>query len=196
MWSEEQVDLDLLLDRALSEYSAEPRLGIAARVLWRIRHEGKATRQAGAASALWGRARVASLLVSLLVAGVFLLRNGRREEPVNQKQTAGERQVNGVKAAAVVETAPPARVNHEIQDVEGTIRASSRRSALPKLDAFPTPSPLSAEELVLMKMTEALPAEAAVRRDGADRVELEPIQIQVLEVKPLPVDGDERGDER
>src|SRR5271170_5226564 len=194
MWSEEQDELDRVLDRALAEYSGEPRLGIAARILWRVRHEGQANRQEGAAWAFWGRARVASSLVPLLVAGMFLLRNWRREEPANLKGRAGERQVNGVKVAAVVEAAPPAGVTHGSQEVEGTIKASLRRSALPKQEVFPTPSPLTPEELALVKMTEAVPAKVATRRESVDTVQLEPIRLAVLEIKPLPADSEEDGD--
>jgi hypothetical protein len=196
MWSEEQDELDRVLDRVLSEYSAEPRSGITERVLWRVRREGQATRRAGPAWALWGRARVASLLVSLLVAGMFLFRNGLREEPANAKQTAGGGQANSMKAAVVVEPAPAAGVIPRSQEVEGTIRASLRRSELPKLDVFPTPSPLTPAELALVKITEAVPSEAAARREGADTVQLESIRIPVLEIKPLPAEGDEHGGER
>ena len=191
MWAEEQDELDRILNRALSAYPAEPLLGIEARILRRVRNEGQPTQRTGLAFSFWGSLG-AGLTVALVAAGVFLSRNGFVEKPAKPNQTVAERPVNSVKAAA--EAPPPAGVTRRTHEVEGTSRVRVQRSALPKLDLFPTPSPLTPEELALVKMTQAVPSEATTVPEKGDMVQLEPIQIQVLEIKPLPVDSDEEGD--
>lgn len=184
MLVEERDELDRILNQALSTYPAEPMLGIEARILRRVRNEGQASKRAGWTFSFWGRALGASLALALVAAGVFLSRNGLIEKPVKP---------NGVNATAV-QAAPPIGVTRRTQEVEGTIRVKVLRSALPKLDVFPTPSPLTPLELALVKMARAIPSETARRPEKADTAQLEPIQIQVLEIKPLGVEGDEDGD--
>lgn len=194
MWDEEQDELDRILNRALSTYPAEPLLGIEARVLRRVRNEGRVTQRSGLTSSFWGRAMGAGLAAALLAGGVFLSRNGLVEKPANQNHSIAERQVNSPKTGA--DATPPAGATQGNQEVEGTIRVKASRSALPKLDVFPTPAPLTLEELALVKMTRGVPSGATTRLDKAGAVPPEPIQIQVLEIKPLVVDDVEEGEKR
>jgi hypothetical protein len=192
MWAEERDELDRILNQALFAYPAEPLLGIEARLLRRVRNEGRATQRTSLASTFWSRALGAGLAVALVAAGVFLSRSGLVKKTANPNPTAAARPVNSVKAAA--ETTPPEAGTRENQEIEGTIRGAVRRSALPKLDVFPTPSPLTPEELALARMTKAALPAATARQESAVPVQLEPIQIQVLEIKPLAADADEDGD--
>ncbi len=187
MWDEERDELDQVLNQALSVYSAEPLLGIEARILRRARTEGRAAHGTGLASFSWSRAVGVAVTVALIAAGVFLSRNGVVEKAANPNQPAAERPVTGAEAPGAT---------RENREVEGTIRVRARRSALPKLDVFPTPSPLTPEELALVKMAKAVPSGAKARPEKASTVQVEPIQIQALEIKPLLMDGDEEGDKK
>ncbi len=71
------------------------------------------------------------------------------------------------------------------------IRARIARRGLPKLEVFPTPSPLTPEELAFVKIPKAMPSPALLQAEKVETARLEPIQIQALEIKPLTVDGDE-----
>ena len=187
MPAEERDELDRILNQALSAYPAEPLLGIEARVLRRVRSVGRATQRTGWASSFWGRALATGVVVALVAAGVFWGRNGLLEKTAIPNHRTVEPPANVAKAAA--ETAPPSTGNREELEVEGTIRGRVRRSALPKLDVFPTPSPLTLGELALVRATKAVPLEATARPEQVYPFPLEPIQIQALEIKPLAADG-------
>ncbi len=192
MLAEERDELDRILKGALSAYPAEPLLGLEARILRRLRNEGRAAQPTSLASSLWGRAVVVGLSMALAAVGVFLSRSSIVEKPARSNERIVERQASSVKGA--VEAAPPAEVTQEKREIVGTIRGTVQRSALRKLDVFPTPSPLTPEELALMRMTKAVPSELPTRQERAGTVEVEPIQIQALGIKPLLIDGDEEGD--
>lgn len=194
MWDEERDELDRILNEALSAYPAEPLLGLDARILRRVRNEGRATQRSSLASSFWGRALGASLALALVAAGVFLSRNSFVEKPVRPMQTIAERVTNRVNAA--VDATPPAGVSRDDRDIEGTVKVRSRRSALPKLDVFPTPRSLTPQELVLVKMARAEPPQTTARPEKAGTAQLEPIQIEALEIKPLLIGGDEEGDKK
>jgi hypothetical protein len=189
MWAEEHDELGRILNQALSAYPAEPLLGIEARILRRVRTEGQATKWT-ASSSVWGWALATLFSIALIAAGVFLTRNGAVQKTANPIQAAAGHPSTGLKV-------PPA--TREIPEGEGTARAAVRRSALPKLDVFPTPSPLTSEELALVKMAKAASLgatalEATAPPANGSTVQPEPIQVQALEIKPLVVSGAEDGD--
>jgi hypothetical protein len=191
MLADERDELDRILNRALSAYPAEPMLGIEARIIRRVRNEGHPTQRTAVAGSFWGRALGIGLTAAVVAVGVFLSRNSYVEKPAKPNQTIDERPTN--RGNAVVDAAPPAEVS---RDMEGTIKASSQRSALPKLDVFPTPRSLTPQELALVKMAGAVPPKATARPEKTDTVQLEPIQIEALEIKPLFIGGDEEGDKK
>jgi hypothetical protein len=193
MLADERDELDHILNQALSAYRAEPMLGIEARIIRRVRSEGHPTQRTAVAASFWGRAIGIGLTVAVVAAGVFLSRN-HGEKPAKPKQTIAERPSNRVDAA--VEATPPAGVNRDNRDIEGSIKVRSRRSALPKLDVFPTPRSLTAQELALVKMASAVSPKATAQSEKTDTAQLEPIQIEALAIKPLLIGGDEEGDKK
>lgn len=194
MLANERDELDRILNQALSAYPAEPMLGIEARIIRRVRNEGYPTQRTVEGASLWGRALGIGLTVALVAAGVFLSRNTYVKKPSKPNQTIAERPTNRVNAA--VDVTPPNSVSRDNRDIEGTIKVRSRRSALPRLDVFPTPRSLTPQELALVKMAGAVHPKGTVRSEKTDTAQLEPIQIEALEIKPLFIGGDEGGDKK
>jgi hypothetical protein len=159
-------ELDKLIDGALAEYSsAQPLAGIEQRVLDRVRLAQAARRR-------WRW----SLLVAVpaLAAGLLVL-------------FAPKPQPQPVPVAVVAP--PPAPV------VQPTIRAAVpsrgatkrrpatvRRPELPKRGVFPTISPLTGEERLLVQLAQSNPRFFEAR--PADSLEIKPIEIA-----PIQIDG-------
>jgi len=93
----------------------------------------------------------------------------------------------------------PGRVPVEVRRVEAHVVKSAdekaasikpaktvrRRVVLPKQEMFPAPSPLSSEERALLALAKWHPETAGeVSQTG-----LEPIEIQLLEIKPLQIES-------
>jgi hypothetical protein len=182
MRAEEHDELDRILNQALSSYPAEPRLGIEARILRRIQHEGPGARWAGVSLAPWGRA----LACVVLIAGIVWFYREQSDGPANSGQQTA--QVAAQQSTKLAHGAPPVGATQENRKTE--IRARIARPRLPKLDVFPTPSPLTPEELAFVKIPRTIFSAAPRQAEKTDTV-WEPIQIQALEIKPLTIDGDE-----
>jgi hypothetical protein len=163
-----QDELDNLIDHALSGYaSAEPLAGLEGRVLTRVR---TAARSRGRRW-VWVLGALASVLAAILI---VLFASKPRPVPV----------ANVERPPVPVESAPaPVAVVQQ----SGSRPATSRRRAasphvLPKREQFPTISPLTSEERMLVEMAESHPQELLVR--PVEQIEIKPIQIA-----PLQIDG-------
>lgn len=194
MLADERDELDRILNQALSAYPEEPMLGIQSRILRRVRNESLPTQRTAVTTSSWARALGVGFTVAVVAAGVFWSRNSFVEKPAKPNQTIAERPSNRVDGA--VDATPPAGVSRVHRDIESTVRVRSRRSALPKLDVFPTPRSLTPQELALVKMARAVPPKATARPEKTGAAQLEPIQIEALEIKPLFIGGDEEGDKK
>jgi hypothetical protein len=187
MWAEEHDELDRILNRALSTYPEEPRLGLEARILRRVQNEGLGARWTGGALAPWSRALGGVVLVAALAAGIVWFHPEQSDKPASSGRQAAEGRVpQSAKLAQVRPTAGATQGNRKVE-----IRARIALPRLPKLDVFPTPSPLTPEELAFVKIPKSVPSATPPQSEKADTVQLEPIQIQALEIKPLAVDGDD-----
>ncbi len=160
--------LDELIDSALASYSgAEPRLGMEARVVSRVRATRVRRRMLE-----WGLAfGVASAVVVVALI---------RTEPRTISKP-----VDVARVMSAQERPPTIR---PVAKLRPAMRAR-RPQALPKLEQFPSPMPLTAEERALVAFVERDPTEAQQvfsdlqkRTDGL--VEIQPIQIA-----PLQSDG-------
>jgi len=168
----EGEELDRLLDAALKQYAAvQPRAGLEDRVLAHLRSQG------GRAPShhwwQWGIAAVAMAAVALIIAIAW------RPWPAPQPDLAQHPSVSvpgrpgstpelhGSRAPEqrVATARPKHRLHHAAvaQVAEGA----------PKLDQFPSPQPLSQEELVLARYAMEFPAEATLIAKAQDEYERE-----------------------
>lgn len=165
-----QSELDGIIDGALSSYSsAEPLAGLAERVLNRI-HIAEAGRRR---FRLW-RWTLALAGVASIVAVAIALRPGHVPE-VRRRS---------IVAATPTPLTPERRLAPKRLARTATRRAASRKS-YPKLDQFPAPAPLTAEERMLLAFAEAARAFAELQKRNN-----EPIEIQPIQIPPLQIDGE------
>jgi len=173
---ESNDELDRMIDSALAGYSsAQPLAGLEERVLNRVRLTDSARRRVLG----WTVAIVAVtfvLLIAILVRMPYA--------PVS----------HGI---ARVQTPAPARPVPEVEQVRvapkhrrgrvATRRAGSPRP-LPKLEQFPAPAPLTAEERALLAFVEHYPDEAK-QLVTEQQKSGEPIEIQLIRIPPLQSNG-------
>jgi hypothetical protein len=162
-------ELDRLIDGALASYSnAEPLAGVEARVLNRVRLAQARQR--------WMFAWAAGLAVAASVVAGILIRTERRVVP---------KPVEVLKAANV---APPVPVVNRAVRIRARVRGK-RPKALPKLEQFPTPTPLSAEERALAAFVQRDPKEAQQVFAELQKRADEPVEIQPIQIPPLQSNG-------
>ena len=173
--------LDHLLDAALTKYAAvEPRPGLEERVLANLRAE-----QTTARAKTWWRWGMAGALAAVLVVALALaLRSGKSSHPVFVDRPA-ETQPSPTQAPltanAGAETVP-ARVPPVRKQNRQPI--STRLAADPKLDVFPSPRPLSEEELALARYVRNFPSDAkrvAQAQEASERDVLAKMQALAYE---------------
>jgi hypothetical protein len=150
--------LDHELDAALTKYAAvEPRAGLEERVLANLRAE-----QSGVPVRAWWRWSVA---VAVLIVVVALSWRWERPShpvvavrPANPTQASQQRKQfvsNGVRSGVRRRTSNPAR--KKIRSASPVVVAAG-----PKLDQFPSPQPLTEQELALARYVRDFPQEAAL----------------------------------
>ncbi len=162
-------ELDGLLDAALAKYSAvEPRVGLEDRILAHLHSEPIRPQHAWLQWGLVGA--VAAIAVVAILAW--------RSTPSPHRVTANH-------SAAI--QPPSIRVTKPVPDAadETTLKAASlrrpnashtptsRRTAHPKLDQFPSPQPLSSEEIALVQYVKDFPKEARLVSQAQEEFDLE-----------------------
>ena len=164
-------DLDCMLDAALAKYAAvEPRTGLEERILANLHAE-----QAKSPNRAWSQwSFAAAAVIVLIMAGVFIWKWSRPSNPpvVNrgpavsqpQPQKPGQQQQATVNSPAQ-EARPRSMMRHspELNAV----------APVPKLDQFPSPQPLSAEEIALAQYVGNFPKEARLIAEAQEQFELE-----------------------
>jgi hypothetical protein len=173
-----------MLDTALAKYAtAEPRTGLADRVLANLPAEHTRT-----PAPSWWRWSVPAALAVVIVAVALALRSGRSSLPVvtdhstaqmqgtqePAKQLVSNRERGGVRSA----DPGPARNktgHHSHPPVEIALP--------PKLDQFPSPQPLSEQEIALARYAHQFPQEATLVALAQVEYENE-IQQQMKDARP------------
>jgi hypothetical protein len=157
-------DLDNLIDSALSAYSrAEPLAGLETRVLQRVRTQQMSRRR------LWRWAPAVPVLAAILIAVLVY-----KPRPVTVAKVA-------VPAVIVEPPRPsPAAVAGHVAPPVAKTRRPSLPGEPPKRKLFPTPSPLTTEERLLVELAESHPQELAAR--PAEEIDIKPIQIAPLQI--------------
>lgn len=157
MESRDRDRLEQWLDGALRQREiAEPRPGLEGRILARIALESQRHRTPKSWAWVFATAAVAALL-AVFGAGV---RHDSEKAPPLEVAAASRNSVpaRGAHSSAPASLRPGVRNHSErkrTRAVVGTIPA-------PKLDHFPSPRPLSEQELALENYAERFPAEAAL----------------------------------
>ncbi len=152
--AQREDDLDRVLDAALAKCAAvEPRAGLDERVLANLRAE-----RARAPERSWWRWGFAAAV--LVIGAALAWRTAKPPQPVIvnrpvETQTAPTQESQTANAGA--ETAP-ARVPPMRKQNRRPI--STKRAADPKLDVFPSPQPLSEQELALARYVRNFPGDA------------------------------------
>jgi len=172
---ESNGELDRLIDSALAGYSsAQPLAGLEERVLNRVRLTDSARRR------VLGWAVTIAVGASVVVAAIFL-RIPHAPSPA-MHDTAG-----------IQTAAPPQSVPEELRvapkrcRVRIETRRAERGRPLPKLEQFPSPTPMTAEEQALRSFVERYPvgaqqAFAQLHKWSNEPVEIEPIQIPPIQI--------------
>lgn len=161
-------ELDRLIDGALASYSdAEPLAGLEARVVRRARVARARRRIFGWGLGIGVAASIAVLVVSW-----------REQRPI-------EKPVEVARVTRAEEPTPTIRPMVRVRPAKRV----RRPKALPKLEQFPAPTPLTAEERGLVALVRRDPNEAQqIFADFQKRAD-EPIEIQPIEIAPLRTAG-------
>lgn len=159
----ERDDFDRALDAALAKYTAvEPRTGLEERILTNLR-----TSRAQSTTHIWWRWSAAASLAAVVVLVVVLAwRSGRTSHPVIAKHPATTLQKPSDEATkAASRSGGEALAERHAPIREITARRVPSTTVIvnePKLDQFPSPRPLSEEELALARYVREFPQEATL----------------------------------
>lgn len=158
---QEQDELDRMLDAVLVKYAAESRPGLEERVLANLRAE-----QARVPDHAWWRWSAIAVVAAVIVVVLALtVRSDKRFHPVVANHASNPTKAPKEPATLVASNA--SRNNpQEHGPRRGTIahhfQARVSTSANPKLNEFPSPQPLSEQELALRRYVSEFPQEATL----------------------------------
>jgi hypothetical protein len=177
-------ELDKILDRALASYSQEePRPGLSGRVSNRI----------GSAEArrfVWLRWVMAIPAIASFLLLVFWIFDSSKP---SRSTFRASTEIRG-HAAAFPSRDREGAVNipqkHHARVSGSRPSVKPKRLGLPKPEQFPTPTPLTAEERVLLAFVSRSPKQAQKVLGDAKSRSAEPIQIQAIQIEPLQNSGE------
>ena len=187
--NERDRQFDLLIDRTLAGYAAEPRPGLENRTLARL----QAAKEARSRAFGWRWLLAGAVAVAVLVAGfvgVDLYRQHRQSTVIATQQSPRANQVayNSVPNSPRIDvkpsssSAPAPRVARH----HATVAAPEMAAAAPRPAQFPTPAPLSEQERLLARLaTQADPRILGTMTAASQSEEIEPVKIERLHIEPL-----------
>jgi hypothetical protein len=157
-------ELDDKLDVALARYAAvEPRTGLEERMLANMRAE----RAQVPDHAWWRWGLAVALAATVIVALALTLKSGKQSRPVVAIHSSATTEASKEPAILVVSGAggnqhPLHASNSAKKRTTNHIRRETVVAANPKLDRFPSPQPLSEQELALARYVSEFPQEATL----------------------------------
>lgn len=188
MNAERERQLDFVIDRALAGYTAEPRPGLENRTLARLRAKEARSRAFGWRWLLSGAVAACVLLTAFM--SVDLYRKHRQQEIARTQQSPPANQIayNNLPGAARVEvkTAPvsPKAARHHAATAAVEIKPPVVAEQRPA--QFPTPTPLSRQELLLAQLAQrADPKLLGTLARSSQSEAIEPLKIEPLHIAPL-----------
>jgi hypothetical protein len=165
--------VDDQLDAVLAKYAAvEPRAGLEQRILANLKaQERPAT---GVAWWRWAGTLAVVLVITILVVWRAEIHRSQQvvRHPANPSQKS-QPQIANMGLSGKHQQSPVAVRRPRKRASPGVTQAAGQRSPKPKLDQFPSPQPLSQEELVLARYAVEFPAEAALIAKAQDEYEKE-----------------------
>jgi hypothetical protein len=190
----ESDDLDRVLDAALAKYSAvAPRAGLEERVLANIRAE-----RARSADRAWWRWSVAGALAVVIAVAALAWRASRASHPavvLRPSSTTPSLQRSGMEMASNNGGNESREQKRAVHKKLGPQARGSAVVAGPKLDQFPSPAPLTEEELALARYVRQFPGEATLIAQAQEEYEIE-VQRKMreagTEAQPSNSDNHER----
>jgi hypothetical protein len=172
-------DLDTILEKSIASYSeAEPLAGMEARIVARIGIAKKMPRRRVSG---WFAVLVLGMAVAA-IAGLVLIRT-RPSEPHPTAVSAVSRPSHFEPAPVQVQISEPRCRPH--------IARVRRVRALPKGPVFPTPSPLTRQERLMVTLVSENPDEAAQVLDSLRQRQDEPITIAPIVIPPIPMSDEQ-----
>jgi len=194
-----EAELDRMLDEALVSYAAEePVAGLEGRIMARVSRQHVAERRI-ASWAPWWRWSVAAAVACLLLIMALYLARPRH----SMVQRVGDVAHNPAPAQAYPlppdrPTLPrlrPAPRKGDFQAPNARKAAPTEPEKLPKLEEFPAPSPLTAEERTMLTFAAKAPKEEkqALTQPAPEATKplaIDPIRIAAIEIQPLPPPDD------
>ena len=185
----ERDELDCLIDLELVRY-AEPRAGLEQRILVRVEAESSSRSWFLHGWRRWALAGAVSMAIVLAI-GISL--SAHHETSVN---TAGMA-MPGRESARPTTTVPDIHVETSHSNMtaktaqNGTRRSKSievaERPRQPKLEVFPAPQPLTAEEEALVAIATGKSDAGRESLMASNRQLRTPLQISAIEIPPLTV---------
>lgn len=170
-----RTPLDDELDSALAKYAAvEPRAGLEQRILANLKAQHRPARTV----AWWRWAGTLAAVLVITILAVWRAEKHRLEQVVQLPANASQKpqpQIANMRAsgrnrqfsARVAMRRPRKRAS------PGATQAVGEESTKPKLDQFPSPQPLSQEELALARYAMEFPEEATLIAKAQDEYERE-----------------------
>lgn len=164
-----RTPLDDQLDSALAKYAAvEPRTGLEERILANLKSQPSSSTRV--AWWRWAAVVAAALIVTSLV---LWIEKHNAQQIVRRPTTSSEQALH----PTIAQSAPP-NSTRRVNPVK--VRRAGKRSftqplatAELKLDRFPSPRPLSEEELALVRYVQSFPKEATLIAQAQEEFELQ-----------------------
>jgi hypothetical protein len=185
----EKDDLDLLIDSALATYADPgPDSGLEDRVLVTL----AAVRTKTLRERRRWRTRWLPWAVAIPIAAglLFLWLSPRRDKPLPASERQEARSAPPKAIAPRInssnEVRPHVPRRYVIRSVQPTTPVQTAQAApLPKLDVFPTPQPLTAEERALGVVVTETPLPAREALVEAQSLDAQPVRIAEIRIPPL-----------
>lgn len=175
-------ELDSVLDAALGQYAAvEPREGLEERVLASLRAERTRVADRG----WWRWAGALATIVAVAVALAW--KSGKQSPPIVAKNTSVtmHRPVSLGTQVASGGDAPRLQGHSMRKTPRHPLRAQSAAVAIPRLDMFPSPRPLSEQEKIMASYLAEYPEHAAL----IARARMDALRRDVEERKAISSDS-------
>jgi len=162
--NEQDDDLDRALNTALGMYATvEAREGLEQRILANLRSQESSTR-----SKWWTWGLAAAVLTMIIVAVAWHF-NGHTLPPIANHPAIQQPPAN--------HAVPHRTENTIVRDIapvrKRVVQRTSHRDSPPKLDQFPSPQPLSTEEIALAEYVKKFPNEAQLVAQAQEEFALE-----------------------
>lgn len=175
----ERDDLDLLIESALADY-AEPRAGLEQRMLARI--SGKVENSSPRRWLFVASAPAAAVLILL---GYLMVRTPHSQPGQMADHPAIPSVAPVIPPATSRPTGKSATIRRVRHKESAADRASNNQVLRPKLDVFPTPQPLNAEEQAMSKfVAQSSDADRKALVEAQQRID-EPLKISAIRIAPI-----------